>query len=596
MTEEKRLKQIPYGISDYDIFSEENYYYVDKTRYIRNIEEKGRYLFFIRPRRFGKSLFLSILEDYYDIAQKDRFDFFFEGTDIHRHPTEERNKYLIFKLNFSRVNSNVEVVERAFLNHIKSTALYFIKKYKKLLDIDIEDVKDEFRSSLSATELMNSLLDFCWGQNQKIYIIIDEYDNFANTILSTAGQNIYHDITHGEGFLRSFFNVIKGGTTGSGAAISRLFMTGVSPITLDDVTSGFNIAKNISLDSDINEILGFTRTEVETAVNYYRQTGKIKHSTPELMEIMGRFYNHYRFALHAETDLFNPVQVLYFLDEYMKESQIPESLIDRNVRMDYQKLRHLIVIDQKGKPKTNGNFSKLQQIIEKGSVHSIIEKSFPLSGLMRTGNFVSLLYYFGLLSIRGTDEENNTILAIPNESIKHLYYDYIQETSEEIGLLTIDPDKYTELMNDMAYRGQWLPLVDYIAGRMEASLSLRDLMTREKALQVFWNVYLGLSDLYIVHSEKEMNQGFSDLVLEPWLVQYPNLKYSYVIEIKYMSPSSVDAEGVQERIRTLAEEAETQLRQYSADERFQKIIGKTKLKKLILVFLGHRLVYKDEVH
>ena len=215
-------------------------------------------------------------------------------------------------------------------------------------------------------------------------------------------------------------------------------MTGVSPITMDDVTSGFNIGTNISLHSDLNEIMGFTSDEVETMIEYYRQTGKIRHSTPELMEIMGQWYNHYRFSIHATRQVFNTVHVLYFLREYMKESRIPENLIDRNARMDYKKLRHLIIIDKKGVAKTNGNFSKLQHIIETGSIHSAIETGFPIEDLDESKNFISLLYYFGLLTIRGIDEENTPVLTIPNQMVKRLYYDYINETYEETGVLRLD--------------------------------------------------------------------------------------------------------------------------------------------------------------
>ncbi len=353
MIDENDLKEIPYAVSDFVEFRESNYYFVDKTRYIRNIEKKGRYLFFIRPRRFGKSLFLSI---------------------------------------------------------------------------------------------MGSLLNYCLGKERKLYVIIDEYDNFANTILSSSGRQSYHDITHGEGFLRSFFNVVKGGTTGSGAPISRLFMTGVSPITLDDVTSGFNIGTNISLDDDINEILGFNITEVEAMIEYYRQTGKIHHSTSDLMNIMGQWYNHYRFSLDSECEVFNTILVLYFLREYMKKSRIPDELIDNNARIDYNKLRHLIVIDEEGVTRANGNFSKLQYIIETGAIHAAIEKSFPVADIADTNNFVSLLYYFGLLTIRGTGDENTPVLAIPNEAIKRLYYDYIHDTYKETGILNLRTDTYKTLI------------------------------------------------------------------------------------------------------------------------------------------------------
>ncbi|MGE5340307.1 MAG: AAA family ATPase, partial [Candidatus Omnitrophota bacterium] len=262
MIEEKQLKPIPYGVSDFNEFRNSNYYFVDKTRYIRIIEEKGRYLFCIRPRRFGKSLFLAMLEAYYDITKKDEFDALFKGTDVYQNPTKEKNSYMVLTLDFSMIGPDVSKVEESFLNYIKESASDFISKYEEFLNIDIKEVKSEFNVQESASDVMVTLLTHCKRKKQKLYVIIDEYDNFANTILAKAGEEAFRNITHGEGFLRAFFNVLKGGASRLDAPISRLFMTGVSPITLDDVTSGFNIATNISLEPDLNCMLGFTKEEV----------------------------------------------------------------------------------------------------------------------------------------------------------------------------------------------------------------------------------------------------------------------------------------------------------------------------------------------
>ena len=595
MIPEDELKQIPYGESNFNDFKEKNLYYVDKTRFIRNIEKKGSYLFLIRPRGFGKSLFMGILEAYYDIHYKDRFDDLFAGSDIQRNPTKEKNSYLILKLNFSMVNADSSSVEEAFTNYIKDSTYLFLKKYEDLLDIDLKTANEELSIKKSAAEVMVTFLRLSRVKDRRLYVIIDEYDNFANTILSESGEKEFERITHGEGFFRAFFNVLKGGTTDLEAPISRLFITGVSPITLDDVTSGFNIAEHISMDSDLNEIMGFTRSEVETMIEYYRQTGKIRHSTPELLEIMSQWYNHYKFSLYAPGEIFNTVHILYFLKEYLKESRVPGTLIDYNAQIDYMKLRYLILIDQKGMLRTNGNFSILRKIIAAGSIHSSIVKRFPIAELTNPDHFVSLLYYFGLLTIGGLDEEENIpILTIPNEMAKRLYYDYIKDTYRETGVISLDMFKYNELTRDMAYRGNWRELIEYIAGRMEASLSLRDLMTSEKAHQVFWNVYLGLSDLYIVYSEKELGKGYADLVMEPFLAQYPQIKYSYLIEIKYLPPPVTKKVLSPTKLKTARKEAEEQLRQYSLDEKFQKAIGQTMLKKVVLIFSGTQLVYHDE--
>ncbi len=595
MIDENDLKKIPYGVSDFREIRENNRYYVDKTRFIVHLEDKGNYLLLIRPRRFGKSLLISTLQEYYDILSKNQYDFLFSGTDIHQHPAPRKNGYMILPLNFSRVNANMHTVQDAFLTLIQSAIEGFVTKYEALLDIDLENAIRKFNAKKSASEVLDVFLALCVKTKTKIYVIIDEYDNFANTILSEYGQEEFEKITHGTGFLRAFFNVLKAGTSDSNAPISRIFMTGVSPITMDDVTSGFNIATNISLDSDINEILGFNKTEVETMIEYYRQSGKIQHTTPELLEMMSHWYNHYTFSPYATSQLFNTDQVLYFLRAYLKESRMPLNMIDSNASIDYGKLRHLIILDKKGLPATNGNFSKLQNMIETNIAKTYIKESFPVMRLAESENFYSLLFYFGLLTITGTTPTGQCVLAIPNEFVRRLYYDIIKEAYEKTKIFKIEWSEYSGLIEDMALAGVWRPLVKFIAGRMEEALNLRDLLSGEKALQVFWNVYLGLSPVYNVYSEKQMNQGFADLVMVPILVQYPELKYSYLFEFKYIKPAEWEKENAAEKIKVLRTEAETQMNQYSLDKKFQKTIENTTLKKLVLIFSGNRLVYHGKI-
>jgi hypothetical protein len=261
--------------------------------------------------------------------------------------------------------------------------------------------------------------------------------------------------------------------------------------------------------------------------------------------------------------------------------------------IDYKKLHHLIIIDKKGTPMVNGNFSQLQQILETGQAITNIQSGFPAEELTKPGNFLSLLFYFGLLTINKTTLTGQTVLTIPNEFVKRLFYDFIKDTYEDIQLFSLDMSQYANLLEDFAISGKWQPLIEFIAGRMEASLGIRDLIDREKALQVFWNVYLGLNTLYIVYTEKELNQGFADLALVPMLLQYPAIKYSYLLELKYLKPSGNEQPDPQ-KIEELKEAAEKQLNQYCLDEKFQKAIGQTTLKKLVLIFSGNRMVYHSE--
>ncbi|NIM15978.1 MAG: AAA family ATPase [Candidatus Aminicenantes bacterium] len=592
---EKEIKKIPYGLANYGRLLQKNCYYVDKTMYLKAVEDAGDYLFFIRPRRFGKSLFLSVMEAYYDVYYKDRFEEFFKERSIFKQPTRERGGYLVLKLNFSMVDPDVDKVEASFLNHIRLTSLSFLRKYADCLLKDVEYYKKIIEESRSPSDILSIIADLCRDSHQKSYAIIDEYDNFANTILSTVGEDAYRNLTHGEGFFKSFFNVLKGGTDGIEAPFTRLFLTGVSPVTLDDVTSGFNIGENVSLDSTFNQMLGFTREDAREMLNYYKTAGLIKHHCDDLMEIIDRWYGNYLFSEHSSPGdkLYNPDMVLYFLKEYFKIQSIPDDLIDRNVRIDYGKLRHLIIVDSgKGKPPApNGNFNRLKEIIEKGGTSSKLVKGFPLEELVDAKNFISLLFYLGLLTIE-SPEKDKIRLKIPNETVKRLYYDYIEKGYRETDIFDLDLSKYSDLISDMAYDGKWEPFFKLITSRMQESMSLRDLITGEKSIQAFLNVYLGLSQLYIIHTEKEFNKGYTDIFMEPFTARYEGIKYSYLLEIKYMKAGAKKGDAEIQKLKTKAEE---QLAKYSIDEKLRKNIEKTTLIKLVLVFSGHELMYIGDV-
>ncbi|MCU0288106.1 MAG: ATP-binding protein, partial [Acidobacteria bacterium] len=532
---ELEMKRIPYGVSNYERIVQRNYYYVDKTMYLETIENTGDYLFFIRPRRFGKSLFLAVLHGYYDVQFKESFNELYKNTWIHTHPTDERSSYLVLPFNFSSVEPGHDKIEASFLNHIKGRGHSFASRYWNYLGNDRDYLLEQIKTSRSGSDILSMIIQSCDDARQKLYVIIDEYDNFANTILTTSGKNAYEELTHGEGFFRSFFNVLKAGTTGMKAPITRLFITGVSPVTLDDVTSEFNIGKNVSLEPALNRMLGFTREDVIEMIDYYKASGIITHSTEYLLEIMTEWYGNYLFSSIDDVKLFNPDMVLYFMDNYLSRKMLPDDLIDRNVRIDYGKLKHLIILDrgETKTPITNGNFSKLKQIIEEGETSSLISQGFPLEEMIESDNFKSLLFYFGLLTIKGL-EKDKVRLEIPNETIKRLYYDCIRKAYRETGVFTLDLSKYSELMTNLGYDGEWEPLFNYICGLLRESMSLRDLITGEKSIQAFLNVYLGLSNLFIIHTEKELNKGYADIVMEPFVAVYEGLKYSYVLEIKYI--------------------------------------------------------------
>ncbi len=590
----EHIKEIPYGISDYGRFRNHTYYYVDKTPYLSGIQKAGQYLFFLRPRRFGKTLFLSMMQAYYDIHYKDQFEELFKETWIYSHPTADRNQYLMILFNFAMVDSSQEKLEESFLNHVRLRAVSFIQKYSQYLAVSkkMEFFAQKVETSGSASDILANLMALCKEANQHLYVIIDEYDNFTNTILSTVGKKAYHNLTHGTGFFRSFFNLLKGGTSEMDAPISRLFITGVSPITMDDVTSGFNIGKNISTEPNLNAMLGFTQPDVIGIIEYFRSKGLVFHPTDYLLNIMTQWYGNYLFSEYGNdpTRMFNSDMVLYFIDHYLTKKGIPADLIDTNVRIDYGKLRYLIILDQDKTKTTNGNFSKLKEIVQEGSTAAKIVKGFPLEKLLDSNNFKSLLFYFGLLTIKGPDQDKLR-LEIPNETARRLYYDYISAAYEETGVFAINLSQYADLMSNMAYNGEWLPLFNFITAHMRESVNLRDLITGEKSIQAFLNVYLGLSELYIIHTERELNKGYADIFMEPFLARYEGIQYAYLIELKYLPAGCKISDTAAQKLKT---EAETQLVQYSVDIKFKKSLEKTTLIKIILIFSGQEAIYVEK--
>ena len=295
---ETTYKKIPYGIADFKLIQNENYYYVDKTGYIPMLEASGRYHFFIRPRRFGKTLFLAVLECYYDVAQQDEFDTLFKdtGTYIGRHPTREKNTYLILRFNFSQVNPDPNKVEASFNGHARNCFFFFGERYREFLD---DDYFEMIGGHQEAHQKLEFLLNYAGFKGFKVYVLIDEYDNFANTILTTAGKARYHELTHGAGFFRFFFNILKGATSGAEAGLGRLFVTGVSPVTMDDVTSGFNIGQNISLYPEFNGLLGFSERDVVELVEYYRGRGAGMPDPDDMLKLLADWYGNYCFSNRA---------------------------------------------------------------------------------------------------------------------------------------------------------------------------------------------------------------------------------------------------------------------------------------------------------
>jgi len=583
-------KKIPYGISDYAEIMKSNFYYVDKTHFIETVESSPRFLFLIRPRRFGKSLWLNLMKAYYDVNTADQFDVLFGQTYIGQHPTEEKNSYLILSFNFSGVNPDIDKVESSFEEHCQQSFNSFYKSYKLLLG---NEFLIGFEKHKTAEAQIEYISRYCQEINLSIYLFIDEYDNFTNTILSQHGNTKYTDITHGNGFLRLFFNKIKAGTTDIGASIKKIFITGVSPVTLDDVTSGFNIAKNITNDAQFNSIIGFTEPEVITLLNHYKDAGLLNEPIENLLNVMREWYNNYCFAEDSISEkMYNSDMVLYFVDNYLSHGVIPKTLIDNNIKIDYAKLRHLIILDKK----VNGNFSTIKKIAEEGEIRASIATSFPAEKLIAKENFVSLLYYFGILTIDRV-ERGTIVLKVPNLAIRTVLFSYLVEGFSEAEIFNVDIMTLAEMGEKMAYDGEWKPFFNYFSEQISKQTSVRDFMAGEKTVQMFHLVYLNLLSYFTVHSETEMNKGFVDLWLQPNFIVHKEMLHCYLVELKYV-PRNQEAEAKNPQstlVQKLNSDASEQLHRYAADSRILAAKGNTTLHLLRVIYCGWEMLSCEEV-
>ena len=549
--------RIPYGEADIRRIRLRGWLYVDKTRFLRRLEDES-YALLIRPRRFGKSLWVSVLENYYDRTRADEWHAVFDGTDIGREPTDDRSRYVILRFNFSAFDDTLETLRERFEGYCARVIRGAVERNADLFP---EAAVRRILAPPAPDGMLDELFRYARGHDIPLYVLIDEYDNFANTVLAHHGREAYESFTHGGGFYRNFFATLKAGAGESGGGLERLFITGVSPITMDDVTSGFNIGANISLDAKFNDLLGFTEEEVRGLLALYRDRGAFDQDVHTALGVMHEWYDGYRFAKSARGDLYNTDMVLYYLKHAVPNQPMPDELIDVNVRVDYGKLRHLLVVNREAGAHFNGNFDLLRHIAGEGGTDADVNLSFPLERLVEPENFLSLLYYFGLLSIRGASE-GATRLGIPNQTVRRLLYGYLRDGYRDVGVFSVSHYKFSNLARRMAYRGTWRPALEFLAEAVAAQTGIRDYLDGERVVQAFLAAHFSLIGHYVIHSERELNKGYADLHLEPFLARYPDVRYGYVIEVKYLKRGeTADETAVAARLR----EARTQLRGYLAD-------------------------------
>lgn len=587
---EQQVKQVPYGVADFATVIEQNLYYVDKTMFIPELEKQPRNLFFIRPRRFGKSIFLSMLYSYYDCTQSHKFQSLFGNLWIGQHPTPLQGKYQVLFLDFSQITGNIDKLETKFNSYLSINLDAFVRQYSEYYQAEMEEIlaQEDFE------EKMELIFKAAKAHQYHLYLIIDEYDNFTNVILNERGENVYHAITHADGFYRDVFKKFKGN-------FERIFMMGVSPVTLDDVTSGFNIGWNISIKPEFDEMLGFSTTDVVEMFTYYKKHGSIPVDSDidAIVNDMKPWYDNYCFAeeaLKKKTRMFNCDMVLYYLRNYMDNGCSPRQMIDPNTRTDYGKMKKLLQFD-----KLDGERKGIiRKIAEEEQIVTQLYESFSAYQIPKAEIFPSLLFYYGMLTIKGT-RGSKLILGIPNNNVRKQYYGYLEE--EYQAKAYVDVNQLTDYYYDMAYDGKWKEGLRFMADAYAKVSSVRDGIEAERNLQGFFMAYLNLNDYYITAPELELNHGYCDFFLLPDLTHYAS-QHSYILELKVLSKKDfsaiVEGEFTEDgKSMTKAEkqwrEAVEQIHRYAEAPRVEALRQGTKLHLIIMQFEGWELKRLEEV-
>ena len=586
----QQVKLVPYGVADFATVIEQNLYYVDKTMFIPELEKQPRNLFFIRPRRFGKSIFLSMLYSYYDCTQSHKFQSLFGNLWIGQHPTPLQGKYQVLFLDFSQITGNIDKLETKFNSYLSINLDAFVRQYSEYYQAEMEEIlaQEDFE------EKMELIFKAAKAHQYHLYLIIDEYDNFTNVILNERGENVYHAITHADGFYRDVFKKFKGN-------FERIFMMGVSPVTLDDVTSGFNIGWNISIKPEFDEMLGFSTTDVVEMFTYYKEHGSIPVDSDidAIVNDMKPWYDNYCFAeeaLKKKTRMFNCDMVLYYLRNYMDNGCSPRQMIDPNTRTDYGKMKKLLQFD-----KLDGERKGIiRKIAEEEQIVTQLYESFSAYQIPKAEIFPSLLFYYGMLTIKGT-RGSKLILGIPNNNVRKQYYGYLEE--EYQAKAYVDVNQLTDYYYDMAYDGKWEEGLRFMADAYAKVSSVRDGIEAERNLQGFFMAYLNLNDYYITAPELELNHGYCDFFLLPDLTHYAS-QHSYILELKVLSKKDfsaiVEGEFTEDgKPMTKAEkqwrEAVEQIHRYAEAPRVEALRQGTKLHLIIMQFEGWELKRMEEV-
>ncbi len=581
--------KIPYGISNFGQIRAEGFFYADKTSFLPVLEAGYRHVVFLRPRRFGKSTLVSLLEHYYDLGKRDRFDELFGGLWVHQHPTSKQSSYLILGLDFSSVATDrgQETLLRTFFEAVRVRVAMFLLRYRDRIPA-LFDLYTRLDSFQDAEALLGWVLSIVAATPYKIYVLIDEYDHFANRLLSAGEGPVYKAIITKTGFVRSFYATLKSGT--ASGAVERMFITGVSPLMLDDLSSGFNIATHASLSPRLATLAGFTRQETARAVDEFLAARPQIAALPELgdrealLGVLEEHYNGYRFSEDATERVFNSDMVLYYLRELDERGRPPNTMLDRNVRTEYGHLQRIGTLSGADLAERR---ALLQTILSEGHIRSEIVEQFGVASLASNKNFLSLLYFLGMLTL-GTSPRSfaGYDLEIPNRVIRELQWEHLALMLQEEALVTLNVDDLGVALGAMAVEGEIAPFLDLFHKHVLQTFSNRDLRgLDEKTIKLLLMTYASLGRAFYPLSEKEFAQGYNDLFLGASR-NVGGARFSWLLELKYLKTGARPAQ-----IESAFAEAEAQVVRYASDPSLLPILlGDRALKAGMLVFVGAKRV------
>ncbi len=565
--------KIGYGQSNFESLIKDDFHYIDRTHYLSHLENMGsRFLFFLRPRRFGKSLFISTLEYYYGLQHAEKFDFLFGKYFIGKNPTPLKNSYLVLKFDFSGIDTtSIQNTEKGFLSKVFLGVKNFIQTYPTLFSSDfIADLEGTDKAEI----IMGKLFTAAKNTQHKIYLLIDEYDHFTNELVSfdLAG---FQKIVSRNGFVRKFYETIKT-ATGDGI-VSRMFVTGVSPVTVDSLTSGFNISTSISLDLNCHNLMGFTEAEVAEIL---QGVGARDTDMPKLMRDMKKWYNGYLFNVKAQERLYNSDMVLYFANYYGQYKEYPEEMLDINIASDYSKVRKIFRIGGF----ENDKLQTLERLIkgEKVLLRFTSQFSFEKSGFP-TEDMLSLLFYMGFLTINKKWGDKYELM-MPNKVIRDLYFDYFLQVMEEKAQTNRDLYELGNALDELIWENNPKPICDVLEVALK-NLTKRDFQNMdEKHVQAMFYSYLNLSKMYETKSEYESEkQHFDILMLETPIAE---AKYEFIFEFKY------EKRAGEKRVKTVLADAKAQMLGYLAKN---ELVNHSKMKAWVIVVVGDKVEECEEV-